>query len=584
MSISMETVSQHKNDPAVVCCLTKEGTDIGPSDLEDPSIFGDLEDSGLLELPGNVLKIGQIIGARLKQTVDALTPLTPDLVEGYTDTESDSEKTVSAETGNSNGSINIPTGNGGAGRFDISIGEGRDIKFSITLNGNGGGTTSVLPETAAEPACENKIMRTLTHRGYAVKSVELGEESSFKDGVLVVGQNVIEDILKVQPLVKKISISVIPPDGRHVHTDTIMDVMPVATKVEGKLGEGVTNIIDGVVFVLTGVDEGGAQIHEFGTCAGFMDETIEYGRPGAPDADDYMIRVHIVLQKNTGMERRGPTAAHRACDMVIQPIRDILKKLPEAEATRTEVMEEVRRKGKPRVALVKEVMGQGAMHDNVFFPSEPAGVTGGRHNFDLGNVPVILSPNQVRDGGVHSLCCVGPADKEVTRQYFREPIVKKLYDDEEVDFVGVIFVGSPQANDEKSFVAERLGSWGEALDLDGAIVTTEGFGNNHIDFAGHIEQLGMRGIAVVGVCFSAYQGTMVIGNKYMDAMVETNKDENGMEAQKLNVSVICPEDAERAVVMMKTKMAGIPIEPPERKWNQDVIYENQEVVDKVLRK
>ena len=53
----------------------------------------------------------------------------------------------------------------------------------------------------------------------------------------------------------------------------------------------------------------------------------------------------------------------------------------------------------------------------------------------------------------------------------------------------------------------------EALDVDGAFVTTEGFGNNHIDFASHIEQIGMRGIPVVGLSFCAVQGALVVGNK-----------------------------------------------------------------------
>ena len=44
-----------------------------------------------------------------------------------------------------------------------------------------------------------------------------------------------------------------------------MDVQPVATK-EGDaiLGEGATRVLDGVVMMLTGTDEGGVQIGEFG--------------------------------------------------------------------------------------------------------------------------------------------------------------------------------------------------------------------------------------------------------------------------------------------------------------------------------
>ena len=49
MSITKETALQHKDDPAVTCCRFEAGALVEASILEDPAIFGDLEDSGLLE-------------------------------------------------------------------------------------------------------------------------------------------------------------------------------------------------------------------------------------------------------------------------------------------------------------------------------------------------------------------------------------------------------------------------------------------------------------------------------------------------------------------------------------------------------
>jgi D-proline reductase (dithiol) PrdA len=230
------------------------------------------------------------------------------------------------------------------------------------------------------------------------------------------------------------------------------------------------------------------------------------------------------------------------------------------------------------VVLVKEIMGQGAMHDNILCPNEPCGVAGGQKNVDLGNVPLMLSPNEVRDGGIHALTCIGPATKEMTRHYFREPLVEKMAEDEEVDLIGVIFVGSPQVNDEKTFVSERLGAWIEALEVEGAIVTTEGFGNNHIDFISHIGQIGRRGIPVVGVSFCAYQGQLVVGNEYADAMVELNKDSEGFENEVAGMSEICPKDAARALQMLKNKMMGVKIKPAPRKWSQEVIDRNNRLL------
>jgi D-proline reductase (dithiol) PrdA len=291
--------------------------------------------------------------------------------------------------------------------------------------------------------------------------------------------------------------------------------------------------------------------------------------------------VHAVIQRGTGMERRGPFAAHSAEDVMIQEVRDVIK-LTKEPAKREEICVDVRKTGRPRVVLVKEIMGQGAMHDNVLCPAEPAGIHGGQKNVDLGNVPVMMTPNQVRDGSIHALTCIGPATKEMTRHYFREPLVEALAKDDELDLVGVIFVGSPQVNDEKMYVSERLGTLVETLDVSGAIVTTEGFGNNHIDFASHIEQIGRRGIPAVGVSFCAYQGQLVVGNEYMDAMIEVNKDAKGFENEIAGCSTITEDDANRAVLMLKTKMSGIAIEAADHKWNQTVIDKNQKIVNEAL--
>lgn len=574
MSISVETVSAHKNDPAVLCCLRKKGTVISAADLEDPSIFPELEESGLLTIPGDSLTIEQALGATLKEEADAMTPLTPRLVAGDSVRQAAEPKPKSAANT--------------VEREDPTTAQKNRITFKITeLKGEielpaqlaaGALTTVQQSKQTPEKEAEKTVRRTLKQRTFAVGEVTVGSETRFENGALTIREGLCKASLQADPLVKKVELDVIHPDQRHVFSNTIMDVIPIATKAEGVLGDGVTHVMEGLVVILTGTDEEGIQTHEFGSCEGYLDEKIRYGRPGCPDPDDLILRVNVTIQANTGMERRGPYAAHKVCDYIVQEIREQLKKAPAEACTHEQAYYDWKKPGKPRVLLVKEIMGQGAMHDNVILPSEPAGVKGGRRNVDLGNVPVVLSPNEVRDGGIHSLSCVGPATKETTRHYFREPLVHLLADDDEIELAGVVFIGSPQVNDEKAYVSARLGALAEAMNVDGAIVTTEGFGNNHIDFAENIEQIGKRGIKVVGASFCAYQGQLVVGNKYMDAMVELNKDPDGFENEILCDSTLCPSDAERALSMLKAKMAGVPIEPAERKWSQRVVEANQTLV------
>lgn len=81
MSITAETAKEHAKDPAVLCCRAEGGITIQAANLEDPAIFDDLVDSGLLKLDGT-LTIEQVLGAKLVKTCDSLTPLTAALVEG----------------------------------------------------------------------------------------------------------------------------------------------------------------------------------------------------------------------------------------------------------------------------------------------------------------------------------------------------------------------------------------------------------------------------------------------------------------------------------------------------------------------
>ncbi len=81
MSMSAEHAEELKNEPAVVCCRTEEGTILSADNLEDPNIFPDMVDSRLLTIPEGCLQVGEVIGAKLLKTIDSLTPLTKDIVE-----------------------------------------------------------------------------------------------------------------------------------------------------------------------------------------------------------------------------------------------------------------------------------------------------------------------------------------------------------------------------------------------------------------------------------------------------------------------------------------------------------------------
>ena len=599
MSISAEYAEEHKNSPAVLCCRAEGGITLSNHNLEDPEIFDDLVDSGLLKLDG-CLTIGDVLGAKLLKTCDSLTPLTKDLVELAekkeasldAKTEEKKEEKTEAKVVSAPGGKAFP-----GGSLKIHIGEGKGIDIQIPLSSVGGTATAVSengtvqPLTAgaatesSAPVQEEVVVRSLTRKHFKITEVKRGPETKLEGTVLTIREGIEKEAVDSQELVEKLEIDIITPDQYHSFSNTIMDVQPIATK-EGDdlLGTGTTRVLDGVVMVVSGTDSKGIQIGEFGSSEGYLDENIMWGRPGAPDKGDIFIKTNVTIKEKTNMERPGPLAAHSATDLITDEIRKALKKADESLVVDTETFNQVRRPGKKKVVIVKEIMGQGAMHDNLLLPVEPVGVLGAKPNVDLGNVPVVVSPLEVLDGCIHALTCIGPASKEMSRHYWREPLVLEVLHDKDVDLAGVVLVGSPQINAEKFYVSRRVGMTLEAIGPDGAFVTTEGFGNNHIDFASHIEQIGMRGIKVVGMSFCANQGALVVGNKYMNAMVDNNKSEAGIENEILANNTLCPEDAIRALDMLKAEMAGEEVKKAERKWNPNVKAQNVELISNVTGK
>lgn len=593
MSITAETAKAHAHDPAVLCCRAEAGITIEPANLEDPAIFDDLVDSGLLNLDG-CLTIEEVLGAKLTKTCDSLCPLTNDVLDGVkaptTPAEEAEEEAPAEEAAPAAPVATAATVAGGT--LKIHIGEGKDINLEIPVGALGatGEAVAEVPAavaataTAEAPVEETKVVGTLTRRHIKITEVKRGPETKIEGTTLYIREGIEEEAVASQELVHQLKIDIITPDQYHTYSNTIMDVQPIATKEgEDEIGTGTTRVLDGVIMMVTGTDDNGVQIGEFGSSEGYLDENIMWGRPGAPDKGEIFIKTEVIIKEGTNMERPGPLAAHSATDVITQEIREALKKVEdESLVVDTETFNQVRRPGKKKVVIVKEIMGQGAMHDNLILPVEPVGVLGARPNVDLGNVPIMASPLEVLDGCIHALTCIGPASKEMSRHYWREPLVLETLHDEEVDLCGVIFVGSPQINTEKFYVSKRVGMMVEALDVDGAFVTTEGFGNNHIDFASHIEQIGMRGIPVVGLSFCAVQGALVVGNKYMQYMVDNNKSESGIENEVLACNTLCQEEAIRALAMLKAGMAGEEVKKAERKWNPNVKANNIELISKTM--
>lgn len=131
MSITAETAKAHAKDPAVLCCRAEAGITIEPANLEDPAIFDELVDSGLLNLDG-CLTIEQVLGAKLSKTSDSLCPLTADNVDGIKEVAEEAPQEEAEEAAPQvavEGAVTTIS----HGQVVISIKEGKDIYLELPI-------------------------------------------------------------------------------------------------------------------------------------------------------------------------------------------------------------------------------------------------------------------------------------------------------------------------------------------------------------------------------------------------------------------------------------------------------------------
>lgn len=149
---------------------------------------------------------------------------------------------------------------------------------------------------------------------------------------------------------------------------------------------------------------------------------------------------------------------------------------------------------------------------------------------------------------------IGPSTKETSLHHFRDPLLDIVSRDADVDLVGVLLVGTPQDNEDKYFVGQRAAAWLEGMRVDGALVSVDGWGNSHVDFANTIEEIGKRNIPLVGLSFVGTQAKFVVTNPYMDTIVDFNKSKKGIETEVVGENNVTALDAKKALALLKLKI------------------------------
>ncbi|MGG5314677.1 glycine/sarcosine/betaine reductase component B subunit [Enterococcus sp. AZ072] len=241
-----------------------------------------------------------------------------------------------------------------------------------------------------------------TRKFFSIQEVEFGDQTMIDGEKLMLTQE-LPDLSTYQEWIEKVEVSLIRPDERDQFVHSNLDFFPVACKVDGVLGEGITHVIQGVTAMITGVEQSSHfEPANIGSSEGTLAEQVALGTPGTPGENDTIIQIDFLFKEGQARTKEGIRVAHKIADQIINQIRSELKKI-ETEPTRVEKYTQDHEAASQKIVLVKSVSGLGNMYETALFPSEPSGYIGAYSTMDFMNMPVVVSTNQVLDGVIHSL-------------------------------------------------------------------------------------------------------------------------------------------------------------------------------------
>lgn len=244
----------------------------------------------------------------------------------------------------------------------------------------------------------NEVLKSLTIKSFHIEDVIFDYSTKINNGVLAIPKMSDEYLNGIV----ECKLNIIKPKSRDIFVNSILDIVPISTKVYGVLGTGVTHTLTGVYVIICAKFKSGEQVKNFGCATGILQDIVVLNKAGTYGDDDILIHFDIVLDDFYNAND-SIYNAHLFVDNYIQNIRDEMKQLDGSKSTETHIFKEQFRKDTTKIAIIKQVSGQGAMENNLIFPSEPSGMEGGKTIMEMQNTPIVVSPNEYRDGAIRAL-------------------------------------------------------------------------------------------------------------------------------------------------------------------------------------
>lgn len=383
-----------------------------------------------------------------------------------------------------------------------------------------------------------------------IKDIQFADTSKIEDGILYVDKGAVKAVALEDEHIKTVTFDIAKP-GESVRITPVKDVIEPRVKVEGKGG-----VFPGIISKVDTVGSGktyalkGMAVVTAGRIVGFQEGIIDMTGPGA-DYTPFSKTLNLVMvcEPVEGIKQHEYEKAVRFAGFrVAAYIGELARELTPDEIKVYEtcgIKEGITQyPDLPRVAYVQMLQSQGLLHDTYVY-----GVDAKK------TLPTILSPTETMDGAIVSGNCVSACDKNPTYVHENNPVVHDLFEEhgKTLNFVCQIITNENVYLADKERSSDWTAKLCKMLDLDGVIVSQEGFGNPDTDLIMNCKKIEAEGIKTV-IITDEYAGRDGKSQSLADADVAADAVVTGGNANEV---VILPKlDKVIGTLDYVTKIAG----------------------------
>ncbi|MCL2391902.1 MAG: glycine/sarcosine/betaine reductase component B subunit [Oscillospiraceae bacterium] len=327
-----------------------------------------------------------------------------------------------------------------------------------------------------------------------IKDIVFAEKSEIKDGILRLNAKELETLVLEDERFLAVSFDIARP-GESVRITPVKDVIEPRAKVEGQgdIFPGVISKVDVVGSGKTHVLRGAAVV-TVGKVVGFQEGIIDMTGLGA-EYTPFSKTTNLVADftPRDGLTPHDYEAALRFAGLKlayalgrlgvnISPDESKVYEFPS-------LMEGIKLyPDLPRVGYVQMLQSQGLLHDTYVYGVDMKQ-----------SLTTMLSPTEIMDGAIISGNCVSACDKNTTYHHQNNPVIEDLFAEhgKTLNFAAMVITN------ENVYLADKIRSsdWTaklvDHLDLDGVIISQEGFGNPDTDLIMNCKKVEATGTKTV---------------------------------------------------------------------------------------